>query len=118
VVELFLSSDPNNPNAYEEFEWAPNGEKLDVRIDESGKNFDWTSGAESVATVDGKAKIWRIEARIPAASLTDSPPNVGTRWRANLFRNDADSHAFLAWNPTLADTTHVPERFGWLEFSD
>jgi hypothetical protein len=116
VVEMFVGADPNNAKKYQEFEWAPNGEKLDVTLNLPEKDFAWRSGAESVAKVDRRAKVWRLEARIPVASLGDRAPSKGTRWRANFFRHDVANHAFFAWNPTESDTTHVPERFGWLEF--
>ena len=65
VVELFVGANADNPKAYEEFEWAPNGEQLDVQIDLPKKDFDWTGHAESAVAVDRDAKIWRVEARIP-----------------------------------------------------
>ena len=39
----------------------------------------------------------------------------GARPRLNLFRSDRAGDVFLAWNPSLSSTTHVPERFGVLE---
>ena len=116
VVELFIAPSAERATPYFEWEWAPNGERLDVRCDSSGKDFSWTSGEESVATIDPETKTWRIEARIPLSSLNEEAPTVGARWRANLFRHDKVSEVFLAWNPTLTDTTHVPDRFGVLEF--
>jgi hypothetical protein len=118
VVELFVAADASEPRAYEEFEWAPNGEQLDVKLDLPKKDFEWDGGVESAVAIDRDAKIWRVEARIPLASISDKAPSVGTQWRANLFRHDAAEKAFIAWNPTLTDTTHTPERFGVLEFSE
>ena len=118
VVELFVGSDANNASAYTEYEWAPNGELLDVRIELPDKDFDWSSGMESAVAIDRERRIWRAEVRIPLAAFGDRALTAGTRWRANLFRHDVANGAFLAWNPTLTDTTHTPERFGWLEFSE
>lgn len=118
VVELFVGPDPNRIQSYKEFEWAPNGEQLDVQIDLPNKDFAWTANPESFVKVDRNAKIWRVEARIPLSAISDTPPKSHTRWRANLFRNDRANDAFLAWYPTLANTTHVPTRFGWLKFDE
>jgi len=118
VVELFVGPNPDQPKSYNEFEWAPNGEQLDVQIDLPNKDFNWTANPESVVKVDRNAKIWRVEARIPLNAISDARPKPYARWRANLFRNDLANDAFIAWNPTLANTTHVPARFGWLEFAE
>jgi hypothetical protein len=116
VVELFVGPNTDQPKSYKEFEWAPNGEQLDVNIDLPNKDFAWTANPESVVKVDRDAKIWRVEARIPLGAISDTAPTAKTRWRANLFRHDRANDAFIAWYPTLANTTHVPSRFGWLEF--
>ena len=118
VAELFVATDANKLQEYKEFEWAPNGEQLDVKLDLPKKDFEWDGDVESAVAIDRDAKIWHVEARIPLASISDKEPRVGTRWRANLFRHDAAEKAFIAWNPTLTDTTHTPERFGVLEFSE
>lgn len=118
VVELFIGTDLENINAYDEFEWAPNGEQLDVRLNLPEKDFPWSSGMESKAVIDRENKIYRVEARIPMATFTKSTPEAGTRWRAAIYRNDAANNVFLAWRPTLKATAHVPERFGWLELVD
>jgi Carbohydrate family 9 binding domain-like len=117
VVELFLAADVENVNSYTEYEWAPNGERLDVKIDLPSKDFPWNSGMQSAVRVDEENKIWRVEARIPLQAINDTAPKVGTRWRANLYRNDAANKVFLAWNPTLTGTAHHPQKFGWLEFA-
>jgi hypothetical protein len=54
--------------------------------------------------------------RIPLRALAETSPKTGTQWRLNLFRGDVANAAYLAWNPTLTGTFHVPERFGVLEF--
>ena len=71
---------------------------------------------ESIVSVDEGRKIWRCSARIPMSSLSDTPPQVGTRWRMNLYRIDRAHQAFLASNPTLNGSFHTVDRFGWLEF--
>lgn len=116
VVEAFIAPDPMNVKRYTEFEWAPNGESLDLMIDLPDKDFGWTARAESAARVDEQARVWRIEVRIPLTALSDAAPKFGTRWRINLFRHDREHRAGLAFSPTLNRTFHTPERFGWLEF--
>jgi len=117
VVEAFIGPDPERMNRYLEFEWAPSGESLDLKLDLPEKDFDWTANAESAVVVNEAKKIWRVEVRIPLSSLSDAAPEVGTRWKINLFRHDRHDKAFLAFSPTLTNTFHAPARFGWLEFS-
>lgn len=116
VVEAFIGTSPDHPQRYTEFEWAPTGETLDLKIDLPSKDFAWTAGGESAVTIDENARIWRVEARIPLSALSERPPEVGTRWRINLFRHDKADKGYLALSPTLKGTFHAPERFGWLEF--
>ncbi|MBM3882540.1 MAG: hypothetical protein FJ387_22925 [Verrucomicrobia bacterium] len=118
VVEVFLGTDLEHPRRYTEFEVAPTGEKLDLRLDLPQKDFAWSSGFEAAVRIDRAAKVWVTEVRIPLAALSAQTPAVGTRWRVNLYRHDAAHRAFLAWHPTAQATSHVPERFGYLEFAE
>lgn len=115
VVEVFIAADPEQLTRYTEYEWAPNGEQLDLRLNLPEKDFPWSSGMESAVKIDEEKKIYRVEARIPMKSITDKAPQVGTRWRVNFYRNDNAGDVFLAWNPTLTETAHTPEKMGWLE---
>lgn len=116
VVEAFIAPDSKDVSRYTEYEWAPNGEQLDLRIEPSAKDFEWSSGMESAVSIDEQARIWRVEVRIPLKSITATPPQAGSRWRINLYRHDKANQAGLAFSPTLRGTFHAPERFGWLEF--
>ncbi len=116
VVEAFIGSDPEHITRYTEFEWAPSGETLDLKLDLPAKDFEWTAGGESAVVVDETAKVWRVEARIPLTALSETMPKAGTRWKLNLYRHDKADKGFLAMSPTLKGTFHAPERFGWLEF--
>ena len=116
VVEAFIASDPAKPSRYTELQWAPSGERLDLKLDLPARDFVWSSGMESAVTVDEAAKVWRVEARIPLKALSDKAPARGTRWRINLFRHDKQAGAGLALSPTLKPSFHEPARFGWLEF--
>lgn len=117
VVEAFFISDTNRMTSYTEYEWAPNGDSLDLKIDLPKKDFQWSSGMESLVRVDSKRGIWTCVARIPLKSLAQSTPEIGTRWRANVYRIDRAHKAFLAMNPTIAGSFHTVDRFGWLEFT-
>ena len=113
VVEAFIGTDMM-PNRYTEYEWAPNGERLDLKLDLPERDFEWSSGMESAISVDEATKIWRVEVRIPMKALAETPPQSGTKWRINLFRQDKANKAALAFRPTLRGTFHTPERFAWL----
>ncbi|MDQ3329720.1 MAG: amidohydrolase family protein, partial [Planctomycetota bacterium] len=115
VVEMFIGIDAEKPGRYAEFEVAPTNERLDVLVDLPEKDFGWESGFESAVNVDEASKRWIAEVRIPVASLAPAKISKGSHLRLNLFRSDVAGGAFLAWNPTLRNTTHVPERFGILE---
>ena len=116
VVEAFIGTDAKEHQRYTEFEWAPNGDQLDLTVNLPAKDFGWSSGMESATNTDESNKLWRVEVRIPLASLSKESPAVGTRWRINLFRHDAASHTGLAFQPTLQGSFHAPERFGVLVF--
>ncbi|HUF60984.1 MAG TPA: amidohydrolase family protein [Verrucomicrobiales bacterium] len=118
VVEAFIGVDPERPGSYTEFEWAPNGERLDLKLDLPDKDFEWSSGMEPAARIDEAHRIWRVEVRIPWTAFGKGAPEAGERWRINFYRHDKASGAGLAWRPTLTGTFHEPARFGWLEFGD
>jgi predicted TIM-barrel fold metal-dependent hydrolase len=117
VVEAFIGPDPEKPETYTEYEWAPNGEQLDLRIDPVRKDFAWSSGMQSAVGIDQPAKVWRVEIRIPLRAISADPPTAQSRWRINFYRHDKANNAHLAWSPTLTNTFHTPRRFGWLEFA-
>lgn len=118
VVEAFLGPDLKKVNSYTEYEVAPTGEKLDLKIDLPKKDLAWNSGFESAVKIDRAAGIWTTEMRIPLADLSGTAPQVGVRWRLNLYRKDSAGREFLAWSPTSVRTAHHPKRFGFLEFRE
>lgn len=120
VVEVFLGTDPANPRRYTEFQVAPNGMKLDLRLELPERDFAWESGFTAVTRLDEERRIWRARMKIPLSALTGSPspPQAGTQWRINLYRCDYANQGFLAWRPTLDRTFHVPERFGVLRLEE
>jgi hypothetical protein len=118
VLEAFIGTEAAHVRRYAEFQVAPNGMQLDLKLDLPARDFQWNSGFKTTAEVDEKARVWTATMRIPLAALADQPPIPGTRWRINLYRCDYANEAFLSWRPTLEKTFHVPERFGVLEFVD
>ncbi len=115
VVEAFIGTDAAKADHYTEYEWAPNGEKLDLLLDLPKRDFGWSSGMESAVSIDDAKHVWRVEVRIPMKALASEAPKPGTRWRIDLFRRDTAGKAYLAFSPTFTDTYHTPARFGWLE---
>lgn len=119
VVEAFIGTDPTKPRRYAEFEVAPTNERLDLMVTNlPEKDFEWNSGFESTVRVDPKAHVWTCEIRIPVTALSGRTPKAGTQWRINLFRCDRAQKAFLAFRPTLTESFHAPERFGWVQFEE
>lgn len=116
VVELFVAPNPAQLNHYTEYEWAPNNEALDLRLQKPDSDFGWSSGMEWKVRVNQLRHVWTCEVRIPLTSLSPDRPGPGTLWRMNLYRIDRAHQAFLASNPTLNGSFHTPERFGWLAF--
>lgn len=116
VVEAFIAPDSSQLLKYSEYEWAPNGEALDLRLDNRKSDFPWSSQMEYAVKIDEPAKVWRVEARIPLASISETKPQPGTRWRANFYRHDRKHSTGLAFSPVLKPSFHTPDRFGWLEF--
>ena len=116
VVEVFIGTNLDKITQYTEFEVAPTGEKLDLKLDYPEKDFPWSSGFEAAVHIDSSAKKWTTEVRIPFAALAQDKPASGTCWRINFYRHDIAWKSFLAWNPALKPSAHTPERFGILQF--
>ena len=122
VFEIFVAPGAENVFEYLEFEAAPTGEWLDLRIRISGDgsrqtDFEYDSGMR-VATRIEQNKIslvmkigWDAFGRKPAK---------GEVWRGNLFRciGAGATRGYLAWQPTMTEQPnfHVPEKFGFFEF--
>jgi hypothetical protein len=121
VCEIFLAPDKSEPRKYFEFEIAPTGEWIDLRIfqkpDERITDWDYASGMQSFARIE-KEKIWmtiKIEWR-----AFGKIPQANDVWFGNIFRcvGAGSTRGYLAWSPTLtnAPAFHVPEKFGEFEF--
>ena len=120
VVEIFL--DPvGDLQTYFEFEVNPLNAVLDLVLRRGGqgyvKDFQWQCAGLQTAVRRNPAG-WCAEFSIPFASLGAAP--LGT-WRANLYRIDRPAGApweLSAWSPTGQPHFHLPERFGFWEFTE
>lgn len=120
VCEFFVAPDPAQPNRYLEFEVAPTGEWLDLAIEltDGVRHTDWEfhSGMTAAARVAGEQVM--VGMRLPWSESLPQP-QVGSVWRANLFRCvGLGDERYLGWQPTgtLQPNFHLPEAFGRLEF--
>ncbi len=121
VAEVFIGSDFQNIRRYKEFEVSPQGEWVDLDIDldkpHHEEGWKWNSGFQVAARVDRATNIWYGAMRIPFSAIDSRPPAEGNTMRINLFRCQGRSpdRKFIAWQPTMSDTFHVPEHFGLLK---
>jgi hypothetical protein len=120
VAEAFIGSDFEHIRQYKEFELSPQGEwvDLDIDLDKQGdKNaWKWNSGLDVSARIDSTHKIWYGAMRIPFASISPRPAAAGEKLRINLFRcqGPTETRHYLAWQPSMSKSFHVPEHFGTL----
>jgi len=121
VAEIFIGSDFKNIKRYKEFEVSPQGEWVDLDIDlnnphhESG--WTWNSGFEVSARIDRTAHVWYGAMRIPYSAIDTRRATAGNILRVNLFRSQGPGphRQEITWQPPMAETFHVPQRFGRLE---
>jgi hypothetical protein len=124
VAEVFMGADFADIQRYKEFEVSPQGEWVDLDIDlhnphhESG--WTWNSGFEVSARIDRAARVWYGAMKIPYAAIDKRPAIAGNLLRINFFRSQGpEPHRHeIAWRPPMANTFHVPERFGLLELAN
>ena len=130
VVEIFL--DPEGDGQwYYEFEVSPTGVLFDAMFPSHRKNLpksrQWNAkGLVAAATIGDER--WQAAMKIPFAGLsrTSEHPQVGTRWRMNLYRIDQHEAAkqrtrhgdYTAWTAPLVGDFHTLTRFGTLLFTD
>ena len=121
VAEVFIGSDFNNIRRYKEFEISPRGEWVDLDIDLTKPHHEngwtWNSGFKVSARIDAAAHVWYGAMKIPYSAIDTRPAVAGNKLRINLFRSQGPgpNRHEITWQPTMADTFHVPERFGLLE---
>ena len=121
VCELFIAPDKNAPHEYFEFEVAPTGEWLDLKIQQLDGNRrvneDWKSGMQTMTSITHDLVVMAIKVEWKAFGVV---PKAGDIWLGNLLRCVGKSkvRGFLAWSATRTDVPnfHVPERFGEFVF--
>jgi hypothetical protein len=120
VAEVFVRPGTDDLRHYKEFEIGPNGDWLDLDINEGQKSILFCDLKSRVAC-DAEAGIWIAEFALPMNCLTAQfgPDQV---WRVNLFRIEGQepNRFYSAWRPTHTSQPnfHVPELFGELHFSE
>jgi hypothetical protein len=123
VAEVFIGSDFNDIRRYKEFEISPHGEWIDLDIDLSKPHHEsgwvWNSGFKVSARIDVGAHVWYGGMKIPYSAIDTRPATAGNKLRVNLFRSQGPgpNRHEITWQPPMADTFHVPERFGILELT-
>jgi hypothetical protein len=135
VVELFIWTDERHP-VYFEYELSPLNVELPILVpNQNGSFMGWrpwhydddrrTRHATAVrgGKKESKAKIegWLAEFFIPFKLLTglgNTPPQPGTKWRANMYRIDYDATkpTHWAWCHHTGIHFHDFKGFGTLVF--
>ena len=122
VFEIFIAPDAKNIRRYFEFEVAPTGEWLDLKMQvspngERQPDFDYNSNMEVSAGILSN-EIWAMM-KIGWKAFGEKP-KAGDVWRGNLFRcvGIGKERGYLAWQPTKTAEPdfHVPDKFGRFEF--
>ncbi len=121
VCEVFIAPNPKEFRKYFEFEIAPNGEWIDLKIhqmaNERETDFEYDSGMRTAAKIEKNKVLMAMKIGWKAFGKT---PKAGDIWLGNLFRavGNGETRGFLAWSPTGTEKPnfHVPERFGEFEF--
>jgi hypothetical protein len=120
VAEVFIGSDFKDIKRYKEFEVSPQGEWIDLDIDlhtpHHEEGWTWNSGFQVSARIDHVARIWYAAMEIPYSAIDTHPAKSGNVLRVNFFRSQgpaSDRHE-ITWHAPMADTFHVPDRFGLL----
>ncbi|MEP6717263.1 MAG: carbohydrate-binding family 9-like protein [Terriglobia bacterium] len=121
VAEAFIGSDYLRISRYKEFQVSPQGEYVDLDIDQDDpkseqKAVEWQSGFTVRGRIDPQKKIWYGEMCIPFQSLDIKAPKAGDELRIGLYRIEGPepNRTYIAWRPTGAKTFHIPTAFGSL----
>ena len=121
VCEIFIAPNLKKSNEYFEFEVAPTGEWLDLKIhqlsDGRETDFQYNSGMQSAAKIE-KNKVWMaIKVKWNAFGKI---PQANEIWKGNFFRcvGVGKTRGYLAWSPTFTrePNFHVLKAFGEFQF--
>jgi len=135
VVEIFLWPDEGQP-IYFEYELSPLDVELPILVSNNGGDFygwlPWhyvgprrvrhaTATRGGPKASGGEVTGWSAEFFIPFTLLTgmgNTPPQPGSRWRANIYRIDYDAQpcSHWAWCPDTGANFHKFREFGTLQF--
>jgi predicted TIM-barrel fold metal-dependent hydrolase len=134
VFEVFLWTDERD-SLYFEYEISPLGYELPIMVPNlDGKIRGWRpwhyEGERKIkkaTTVSGGEKKsgtvitgWKAEFFIPFAlldPLRNTPPQPGTKWRANFYRMDYDDGKTTSWDwAPVGRSFHEHKKFGTLVF--
>jgi Carbohydrate family 9 binding domain-like len=134
VLEIFLWPDERQP-LYFQYDVSPLGVELPLLIPNNTLPMGWAPWryggerrvvAKTAAHGGPRASMarvvrWTAEIKIPfvlLVGLIKSPPEPGTRWRANVYRTDYDvlpaSH--WAWSVRAGTDTHAIQDYGTFVF--
>jgi Carbohydrate-binding family 9 len=121
VCEIFITPNVSQPERYFEFEAAPTGEWLDLRIhykpEERETDWKFHSGMTAAARVTPDKVT--IALSVPWKAFARKPRD-GERWRGNLFRasGSGETRGYFTWRPTRTPEPnfHLPTAFGWIRF--
>lgn len=121
VCEIFIAPDKAVRNKYFEFEIAPTGEWIDLRINVTPKrritDLEYKSGMQSAVSVETERVVMGI--KIPWEAF-GKIPKAGDIWLGNLFRcvGKDPTRGYLSWQATKTKKPnfHVPSKFGEFEF--
>ena len=124
VVEVFIGHDLSNIHLYKEFEISPDGEFIDLDVDNQrqGQKVDWmwNSGMAYKTRIDRDRKVWICEMQIPWKAIDTRTPAAGNELRLNLYRIEGGpkDRKYIAWQPVHNPSYHTPEKFGRLRLVD
>jgi hypothetical protein len=122
VAEVFVGWDKDNIHRYKEFQVSPQSEWVDLDIDRKNPipegGWKWNSGYSVKARVDEAKKVWYGAMKIPMKSIDPRPAKEGNELRINFYRlQGSNPRKGIAWQPTNANSYHVPEAFGTLRLA-
>ena len=122
AVEVFIAAGDETPTRYLEFEVSPFGVLFNCVITNpslhSHESYDvdetWNAeGLEWFARVHPEQQRWWAILVIPWGAIGGCHES----WRANFYRIERSQKSgteFSCWSATLAESFHVPARFGTL----
>lgn len=121
VCEIFITPEPGEIKHYFEFEVAPTGEWVDLKLTvrPQGRETEWHYRSDMKAASRVEKDSVTLLIFVPWKHIGHAPL-AGDRWRCNLFRcvGKDPTRGYLTWQPTHTPepSFHVPEKFGWMVF--